>query len=246
MSRPPRKPARRRGAVESSGTSGQRPRADLRVGRVNQKLRTRDALVNVAAEFIRQGEDFSVADVADRAGVSRPTAYRYFSTPELLRAQATLFAAGRIETSTLDQVAHGIATPKEKLDALISGSDKMTAAHETEFRSLLRLSLETGIDDARSLPRRPQFRREWLSSALAELKDELGRSRFERLIAALSLMCGIESFVVLHDVLRMKPQQATETKRWAARLLLDAALKEAGARRATQSRRERSRARRSK
>jgi AcrR family transcriptional regulator len=216
------------------------------VGRVNQKLRTRDALVNVAAEFIRRGEDFSVADVADRAGVSRPTAYRYFSTPELLRAQATLFAAGRIETSALDRVAQGSDPPKKKLDALIAGSDRMITSHETEFRSLLRLSLETGIDGARSLPRRPQFRREWLSSALAELKDELGGSRFERLVAALSLMCGIESFVVLHDVLRMRPHEATETKRWAARLLFDAALKEASAARVTQSRRERSRARRSK
>jgi AcrR family transcriptional regulator len=246
MNRSPRKLAGRRKTIESSGASGQRARADLRVGRVDQKLRTRDALVSVAVEFIRHGEDFSVADVADRAGVSRPTAYRYFSTPELLRVQATLFAAGRIETSALDEVAQGRESPKEKLDALIAGHDKMVAAHESEFRSLLRLSLETGIDGARSLPRRPQYRREWLSSALAELREELGGSRFERLIAALSLMCGIESFVVLHDILQMKPQQATETKRWASRLLLDAALKEAGAARATQSRRERSRARRSK
>jgi AcrR family transcriptional regulator len=245
MNRSPRKPARRRKAVTSSA-SEQRARANLSMGRVNQKLRTRDALVNVAAEFIRRGEDFSVADVADRAGVSRPTAYRYFSTPELLRAQATLFAAGRIETSALDQVAEGSDAPNEKLDALIAGSDEMIAAHETEFRSLLRLSLEARIGDTGSLPRRPQFRREWLALALAELRDDLGGKRFEKLIAALSLMCGIESIIVLHDVLRMKPQQATETKRWAARLLLDAALKEAGAARSAHSRGARSLARRSK
>jgi len=237
------KPPRRRRVAENSGTSS---RTDLSVGRVNQKLRTRDALVNVAAGFIRLGEDFSVADVADRAEVSRPTAYRYFSTPELLRAQATLFAAGRIETDALDQIAQGSDSPKEKLDALIAGSDKMIAAHESEFRSLLRLSLEPGVNGASSLPRRPQFRRDWLSSALAELRDKLGRNRFERLVAALSLLYGIESFVVLHDVLRMKPQHATETKRWAARLLLDAALNEAGASREVQSRGARSRARRSK
>ena len=67
------KPPRRRRVAENSGTSS---RTDLSVGRVDQKLRTRDALVNVAAGFIRLGEDFSVADVADRAEVSRPTAYR--------------------------------------------------------------------------------------------------------------------------------------------------------------------------
>src|SRR5207237_3489726 len=127
----------------------------------------------------------------------------------LWRAQATLFAAGRIETGALDAIVRASNSPQDKLDALIAGSDKMTAAHETEFRSLLRLSLETG-DGA--LPSRPQVRRAWLTAALAELRDELGGSRFERLTAALSLMCGIESFVVLHDVLRIKPQQATETK----------------------------------
>jgi AcrR family transcriptional regulator len=246
MQRLPSRSASRPRTTNSSDASRQRSRADLSVGRVNQKLRTRDALVNVAVEFIRHGENFSVADVADRAGISRPTAYRYFSTPELLRAQATLFAAGRIETSALDQVAHGSESPEEKLDALIAGSDKMVAAHETEFRSLLRLSLETHVSAVGAPPSRPQFRREWLSSALAELRDELGGARFERLIAALSLMCGIESFVVLQDILRMKPQQATETKRWAARLLLNAALKEASAAQATQSRGARSLARRSK
>jgi AcrR family transcriptional regulator len=246
MKRSPGKLPRRRKTANSSAASGQGMRADLAVGRVNQKLRTRDALVNVAAEFIRRGEDFSVADVADRARVSRPTAYRYFSTPELLRAQATLFAAGRIETSALDHVVQGSGSPEDKLDALIAGSDKMTAAHESEFRSLLRLSLDQGIGGTRTLPRRPQFRREWLSSALADLQQELGDSRFERLVAALSLMCGIESFVVLHDILRIKPQQATDTKRWAARLLLHAAMQEAADARATQSRRDRSAARRSK
>ena len=107
MNRPSGKSPRRRGTIDGSKRAGQRTRADLKIGRVNQKLRTRDTLVNVAAEFIRRGKDFSVADVADRARVSRPTAYRYFSTPELLRAQATLFAAGRIETTALDQVAQG-------------------------------------------------------------------------------------------------------------------------------------------
>jgi len=224
--------------VAKSSTSARRSRnrADLYVGRINQKRRTRDALVNAALDFIRRGEHFSVADIADAAGVSRPTAYRYFATPELLHAQATLFAAGRIETGELDQLARGNGSAEQKLDALIRGSDAMTASHEAEFRSLLRLSLDPGIKSTDTLPRRPQFRQSWLSSALAELKDELGESRFDRLVAALSLMCGIESFIVLHDVLRMNRRQASDVKRWAARLLLRAAIQETTDDRATISR----------
>src|SRR5262249_45956343 len=102
--------------------------------------------------------------------------------------------------------------------------------------SLLRLSLDPEIKSTDTLPRRPQFRQSWLSSALAELKDELGESRFDRLVAALSLMCGIESFIVLHDVLRMTRRQASDVKRWAARLLLRAAIQETTDDRATISR----------
>jgi AcrR family transcriptional regulator len=208
-------------------------RADLNIGRINQKLRTRDALVSAAAEFIRRGDGFSVADIADKAGVSRPTAYRYFATPELLHAQAALYAAGRIETSELDQLLHQTGSPEDKLDALIRGTDAMTVAHESEFRTLLRLSLDPGRGTADPVLRRPQFRRSWLSSALAELEDELGAPRFKRLIAALSLMCGIESFIVLQDILRLEPREATDVKRWAARLLLHAAIHEAADDRAT-------------
>jgi hypothetical protein len=128
------------------------------------------------------------------------------------------------------------------LDALIIGSDAMTAAHEAEFRSMLRLSLDASRTATGALPRRPQFRQSWLSSALAELKDELGGHRFNRLVAALSLMCGIESFVVLHDILRMKPRDASAVRRWAARLLLHAAIHEAADDRATISRSARSKA----
>ena len=211
-------------------------RVDLKVGRVNQKIRTRDALVRVAVDFIRRGEHFSVAEVADKAGVSRPTAYRYFATPELLRAQAAVFAAGRIETSELEALMQGSGSPEEKLDALIVGSDRMTTAHETEFRSLLQLSLDPNSKSGTSALR-PQFRRSWLSSALSGLREELGESRFDRLVATLSLLCGIESFVVLHDILRMKPREASEVKRWAARLLLRAAIHEAADGRATQPKR---------
>ena len=50
--------------------------AYLDLGRTNQKRRTRDVLINIAADLIRSGKPISVTDVADAAGVSRTTAYR--------------------------------------------------------------------------------------------------------------------------------------------------------------------------
>jgi AcrR family transcriptional regulator len=199
----------------------------LDVGRVNQKLRTRDALVTVAADFIRRGRQVSVAEVADLARVSRTTAYRYFPTQDLLHAQAALFAAGSIETDQLDALARGSGSPEEKVDAVIVGSDAMTTRHDAAFRAMLRLSLGSQGDARNSLPRRPSYRRTWLSAALSSLRTDLGEDRFDRLVAALSLLCGIEAAIVLQDICRMKPAQARELKRWAARHLLHAAVHEA-------------------
>ena len=67
-----------------------RPTASLETGRIQQKARTRKALVDAAIAFVRDGQDFSVGDVADAALVGRATAYTYFKTKESLRAQAVL------------------------------------------------------------------------------------------------------------------------------------------------------------
>ena len=51
-------------------------------GRVNQKLRTRMAIVEACREVIRSGGPVTMPAVARAALVSEPTAYRYF--PDLI------------------------------------------------------------------------------------------------------------------------------------------------------------------
>ena len=53
-------------------------------GRVNQKLRTRQALIEAAIALRDEGHQPTVAQAAERARVSRATAYRYFPTVEAL------------------------------------------------------------------------------------------------------------------------------------------------------------------
>src|SRR5471030_3078435 len=51
-------------------------------GRANQKLRTRNAIVQAAAELSRTGREVTMPEVARAALVSEATAYRYF--PDLV------------------------------------------------------------------------------------------------------------------------------------------------------------------
>ena len=64
----------------------------LASGRTRQKQRTRDQLIAAARELITAGDTPRVEQVAEAAGISRPTAYRYFAS------QAELLAAAYPET----------------------------------------------------------------------------------------------------------------------------------------------------
>ncbi len=58
--------------------------------RENQRRRTRKDLLRAAAELLREGARPTLAEVAERAMLSRATAYRYFSSIEALLAEAPI------------------------------------------------------------------------------------------------------------------------------------------------------------
>src|SRR4029079_10479910 len=60
----------------------------LESGRARQKQRTRDQLIAAARELIKAGDTPRVEEVAEAAGISRPTAYRYFASRAELLATA--------------------------------------------------------------------------------------------------------------------------------------------------------------
>src|SRR5690242_20152399 len=83
-------------------------------GRVNQKRRTRDAIVAAAQAIVDRGESPTVAQAAEAAAVSRTTAYRYFPTQEslLLELSVTISVADVEEAlvAPLEETA-----PKDRL-----------------------------------------------------------------------------------------------------------------------------------
>ena len=61
---------------------------------------------------------------------------------------------------------------------------------------------------------------EWIDHALAPLRDRLAPDQFRRLRYALTLVFGAEALIVLRDVCRLDPGEATEIMRWAAAALI--------------------------
>src|SRR6185437_13594676 len=88
-------------------------------GRVNQKLRTRTAIVAAAAELSRTGREVTMPEVAKAALVSEATAYRYF--PDL---------ASLLREAIADQ----LPTPEEALSSAADSTDPVVRiAVVTEF-----------------------------------------------------------------------------------------------------------------
>jgi AcrR family transcriptional regulator len=209
--------------------------------RVNQKRRTRAALVAATAELMRQGQTPTVTAAADAAQVSRATAYRYFPTQQALLFEATLQP---VFDPTIEQALalSRQADVPARLDTLVQALQTGTLAHEDAFRTLLRFSLEPseGADErpAAAAARRSDEaspghlrggrRVRWLEEVLEPVRDQLTPQDFQRVVAALALCMGIEALVVLRDVCGLDAQAAVAVSRWAAQTLLWAVLAHEG------------------
>jgi AcrR family transcriptional regulator len=187
-------------------------------GRRQQKLRTRDALIAAAQRLVGEGRSPTVEDAAEAAGIARTTAYRYF------RNQAELLVAAHpeiVKTSLLP--ADAPTSAEERLDVVVREITRLIAERETNYRTMLRLSLDPATPRD-SLVLRQGRAIGWIDDALTPLRSRLSRAERRRLVLAIRSAIGIEAFVWLVDVGGLSRQDALKTMRWSARSLLRGAL----------------------
>ncbi len=184
-------------------------------GRESQKNRTRKALIAAAGELMRSGRQPTVTDVAEAAGISRATAYRYFPTQELLWAEVALFAVGG---PLFPPGGEDVAVP-EAVGRLVRRVGVWSYENEQPLRTILRLSLDpaTGV-------RRPGHRREWIAEALAPLRGKIDAGTYDNLSNALMLLLGIDPVVVMTDIAGASREEALDALEWSARRLVEGAL----------------------
>jgi AcrR family transcriptional regulator len=205
--------------------------SNLAGGRINQKLRTYNALVAAAAQLLREGKSFTVADVADSAIVGRTTAYRYFPRVETLIAQASAHAIASAEQHNIGVALHHAVSMEHRLRIAFENSDRSINDHNYVYRTMLRLSLDGDNSKTGKRTRRSGVRKAVLDLAIGALRKPLGKERYEQLTAALSVFMGIEGAVALRDVCLLSEGKAREVKLWGANALLQAAVAESSSRR---------------
>jgi AcrR family transcriptional regulator len=198
-------------------------------GRVAQRNRTRNAIVDATMRLIADGATPSMSEIAEAAQVSRRTLYMYFPTLEQLLITATL---GSLTRSTIDTTlaASKSSDPVERVEEL---SRALTAYSEQSLhlgRALIRLTVE-GADPAAGGPRRGYRRVQWIEQALAPARSLLTPQEFERVVSALCVLIGWEPIIALKDVRCLDQKQTDDVLAFAVRAVVETALKDAEKRR---------------
>ena len=193
--------------------------------RLNQRRRTRAALVEAAKKAVQRGETPTIEAAAEAAGISRATAYRYFTSQQALLLETSLDAISTIpDPSLVDE-----GPVESRVDKAIRFFVRMAHSHEPFMRTFLMLSMDHWLHtlkdgkDGHAL--RKGRRIPWLDRALTPVKSLSPRQK-RRLRTALSMLCGVEAMIVAKDVCGCTAKEAEDASRWAAQAILRAALDE--------------------
>ncbi|MEP9387124.1 TetR/AcrR family transcriptional regulator [Mesorhizobium sp. KR9-304] len=190
------------------------------------RARTGRLMLETAIRLMQSGATPSVSEVAEAAGVSRATAYRYFPSQAALVGAVVDEGLGPILTWT-----SGSQDPARRVAELIDTGLPRIEAFEATFKAALKLSLDQWARGrAGTLGEEPEFKRghriELLRDALSPLKGKLGPKKIDRLAQALSLVFGVEVLTVLKDIWGLDGQETQSVAQWAASALVRAALEE--------------------
>jgi len=190
------------------------------------RARTGRLMLETAIRLMQEGSTPSVSEVAEAAGVSRATAYRYFPSQAALVGAVVDEALGPILTWTSTS-----QEPARRVAELIATGLPRIEAFEATFKAALKLSLDQWARGrAGTLGEEPEFKRghrtDLLKDALAPLEGKLPQAQFDRLAQALSLVFGVEVFTVLKDIWGLGSQETQSVAQWAASALVGAALEE--------------------
>jgi len=195
--------------------------SDLESGRVNQKRRTRKALVDAASQLLARGRTPTLEQIAEVALVSRATAYRYFKSADEVVAEALL--ASRMKSSA--QVLGGLSRdPVERLLAVEAAVNGVLMGDERAVHMMARaqidewLRAQEGDSGSRGNRRLPL-----IDDALAGVDGKLPPATLRRLRNAAALAIGTEAVISLRDVCGLSRTEARRTAQWAVRALVSQA-----------------------
>lgn len=194
----------------------------LRQGRVNQKLRTRQALLDAAGELLAEGATPSLVQIADRARVSRATAYRYFPSVDALIEESFFEREFPDENAVFGERSSSL---HERASAVERAVNDLMFGNEPAVHVVVRNIIDTWIREGEGkTPHRPGRRVQLIDAALAPFVDSVGSEELRMLRNALCLAIGTEAVLALRDVCGLSLKESRLVTRWVVDTLVKATL----------------------
>ena len=189
-------------------------------GRVNQKLRTRTAIVQAAAELMATGRDVTMPEIARAALVSEATAYRYFPDLASLLREAM---AGQ-----LPDPAEALAPVADSADPVerVAFATEYLMRHVLARQGAVRAMIAATVARPGGGASRPGLRVGLIDQALAPIDGVLDRAALHRLKLGLGVVVSAEALFSLTDLYGVEPEEAIAIAVHAATTLTRAALPE--------------------
>lgn len=191
------------------------------------KAATFGLLLDSAMSLIRSaGHIPSVAEVALHSRVSRATAYRYFPSRTVL-----INAVMERSLGTVRSFASPAPDGRQRVRDLFHQTFPRFKEFEPQLRAAAQLSLEQWALERAGLLEEEPYRRGHrvgiLERALAPFAGVMAPPLLARLHHALSVVYGIEPYMILKDIWGLPDREVERTALWMADALVDAAMREA-------------------
>ncbi len=198
-------------------------RHDRRVGtRVNQKARTRAAIVQAVHELASSGAEITMPSVAKAALVSEATAYRYF--PDLVTLLLEADQGSWPDPAEALAPVADTADPAERVGfaarLLLDG----VLANESAVRAMIAGSItRPGV-----AARRPGHRFGLIDAALAPAAHRLDPAALAQLRRDLAVVISADALFTLTDLCELSRPDAVDSAVRTARALTGSAFRAAG------------------
>ena len=191
------------------------------------KASTWKLLLDTGMRLIQQdGHIPSVAEVAVRSNVSRATAYRYFPSRSALVTAVIDTSLGPVRSFRSNSM-----DGRARVHELFKTTFPRFKEFEPQLRAAAQLTLEQWALERAGLLEEEPYRRghrvRILEHALQPLAPELPAKVRDRLHRALSVVYGIEPYIILKDIWGLSDREVERIALWMADALIDAALREA-------------------
>jgi AcrR family transcriptional regulator len=194
---------------------------DAQAGRVNQKQRTRAAIVAAARELITGSAEVTMPAVARAALVSEATAYRYFPDLVSLLREAV--------DGTWPSPEQTLAPLEHSTDAVqrIGLATERLLRHVHTYQGAVRAMIAASVVRPAAAGLRPGHRFGVIDHALAPLEEGLGRrdpEKFRQLKQDLAMVVSAEALFTLTDLCGLDPDDAIASAVRTARTITAAAV----------------------